>query len=75
MKKIYLQPEVIITTIQAHENFLTMSGGDTGMTSGGNSNDLSNPDPDVRKRNEFDDDELLDEELIQEASGWKNGLW
>ena len=30
---------------------------------------------DVKRKSDEYEDELLDEELIQETSGWKNGLW
>lgn len=68
MKRIYLQPEVIITTIQAHENFLTMSGGDTGIKNGGSSKVLEDNgttiDPETKDRGDYD-----------EGNGWGNGLW
>ena len=77
MKKEYISPVVFQTTIHA-ENLMTGSITDVGGNAGVGKAGDSDPVPgsaDGRKRDEYDDDELLDEELIQETSGWKNGLW
>ena len=77
MKKEYISPVVFQTIIHA-ENLMTGSitgvGGDAGVGKAGDS-ETPPGEADGRKRNDFEDDELLDEELIQEASGWKGGLW
>ena len=76
MKKEYISPVVFQTIIHA-ENLMSGSvtgvGGNSGITKGDDSE--APTEGDARKRNDFDDDELLDEELIQETSGWKGGLW
>ena len=67
MKK-YIKPIVCITAIQSE---LVVC---TSIKTGG---EQENVDAEVtrRKDEEFEDDELLDEELIQDISGWKGGLW
>ena len=75
MKKEYISPVVFQTTIHA-ENLMTGSITSVGGNSGVQKGEGSAPtEADGRKRDEYDEDELLDEELIQETSGWKNGLW
>ncbi len=67
MKK-YIKPIVCITAIQSELVVCaSIPKGD----------EQSNVTAEVtrRKDEEFEDDELLDEEQIQEVSGWKGGLW